>query len=68
LKGLITGELLRYKKQNNNEDFINIATSFLERMIARGHNLKDFSPLVQAAAAAIDKKLIPSYQTTTELR
>jgi hypothetical protein len=37
-------------------------------MIARGHNLKDLSPLVQAAAAAIDKKLIPSYQTNTELR
>ncbi len=67
LKGLITGELLRYKKQNNNKDFINIATSFLERMVARGHSLEDLSPLVQAAAATIDKKLIPSYQTNTEL-
>jgi hypothetical protein len=67
LKGLITGELLRYKKQNNNKDFISIATSFLERMVARGHTLEDLSPLVQAAAVTIDKKLIPSHQSNTEL-
>jgi hypothetical protein len=56
LKGLITGELLRYKKQNNNEGFINITTSFLEWMVARGHKLEDLIPLVHEAAATIDKK------------
>jgi hypothetical protein len=66
LKGLITGALLCYKKQNNNEGFININTSFLKRMAARGHKLEDHIPLIHEATAAIDKKLFSSYLTNAE--
>jgi hypothetical protein len=57
LKGLITGELLRYRLQNNNTNFTTITSSFLERMIARGHKLDNLSPLIREAAATIDRKL-----------
>jgi hypothetical protein len=60
LKGLITGKLFRYKKQNNKEDFVNIATSFLERMAARGHKIDNLTPLFHEAAVSIDKKLFLS--------
>jgi hypothetical protein len=63
LKGLIIGELLRYKKQNNKEDFVKIATSFLERMAARGHKIDELTPLFHEAAASIDKKLLFSSNT-----
>jgi thiamine kinase-like enzyme len=66
LKGLITGELFRYKKQNNNEDFMKITTSFLERMAARGHKIENLTPLFHEAAATIDKKLFTSYLKNTE--
>jgi hypothetical protein len=57
LKGLITGELFRYKKQNNKEDFMKITTSFLEHMTARGHKIDNLTPIFHEATATIDKKL-----------
>jgi hypothetical protein len=66
LKGLVTGELLCYRKQNNNKDFINITTSFLEHMVARSHKLENLIPLVHEATTAIDKKLFSSYLANTE--
>ncbi len=66
LKGLITGELLHYKKQNNNEDFVNITTSFLDRIAACGHKLEDLTPRAYEAATAIDNKLFTSYLKNAE--
>jgi hypothetical protein len=66
LKGLVTSELLRYRIQNNNKDFVKITTSFIERMVARGHKLENLIPLINEAAAAIDKKLFSSPLTHTE--
>ncbi len=66
LKGLTTGELLCYKKQDNNEDFINITTSFLEWMAAWGHKLENLIPLINEAAAAIDKKLFSTHLTNAK--
>jgi hypothetical protein len=66
LKGLITGELLRYRKQNDNKDFVDITTSFIERMIDRGHKLENLIPLIHEAATAIDKKRFSSYLTDTD--
>jgi hypothetical protein len=66
LKGLITSELFRYKKQNNNENFVNITTSLLECMAARGHRIEDLAPLFHEAATTIDKKLFTSYFKNAE--
>jgi hypothetical protein len=67
LKGLITGELFRYKLQNNNTDFTTITSSFLERMTARGHKLDNLSPLIREAAATIDRKLTTPCTKNSEI-
>ena len=54
-KGFITGELLRYWRQNtNSEDYIQITSSFIQRLLQRGHSLNDILPLIQAATKHID--------------
>jgi hypothetical protein len=50
LKGLISGELCRYWLQNNQSDFVNILTKFIQRLTDRGHKLPDLIPLFQKAA------------------
>jgi hypothetical protein len=56
-KGLIMGETLRYWNQNSNkEDFINIMTSFISRLHARGHQPHQLIPMLQAAASMIDNR------------
>jgi hypothetical protein len=56
-KGLITGETLRYWNQNSNkEDFIKLMSSFISRLLARGHQLNQLIPILQTAAAKIDNK------------
>jgi hypothetical protein len=55
LKGLITGELIRYWSQNTQEeDFINITQLFIQRLMQRGHRIEDLIPTLQAAASTID--------------
>jgi hypothetical protein len=58
LKGLIAGELRRYRLQNNTEDFVSIATKFMERLVDRGHQLDNLAPIFQQVATAIDLNAI----------
>jgi hypothetical protein len=46
LKGLIAGKLRRYYKQNNAENFQNMLGKFISRLLDRGHNIKDITPLL----------------------
>jgi hypothetical protein len=56
-KGLIMGETLCYWNQNSNkEDYINIMTSFISRLLARGHQPHQLIPMLQAAASMIDNR------------
>lgn len=65
-KGLITGEVRRYWRQNNPVDFQHILVKFIERLLARGHTLDKISPLLKNAAASLDKKgNNPSTRTDT---
>jgi hypothetical protein len=57
-KGLITGEVRRYWLQNNLEDFQQLLSKFIERLIARGHTLQTITPLLQNAAATLDNKAV----------
>ena len=54
LKGLVTGNLIRYWEQNSNkDDYIKIARSFAQRLLNRGYSVDDISPLFQSAAKRI---------------
>lgn len=56
-KGLITGELLRYWRQNTNiNDFMSILSSFIQRLLQRGHNLDTLIPALQTTASLIDNR------------
>ncbi len=57
-KGLIAGELRRYYLQNNTEDFKEILTKFIGRLLDRGHNIEDISPLLLQAANNLDRQPI----------
>jgi len=54
LKGLISGELRRYWLQNNQGDFVNILTKFIQRLTDRGHKLTDLIPLFRRAAIKLN--------------
>lgn len=54
-KGFITGELLRYWRQNTNKaDYLQITSLFIQRLLQRGHSLEDILPLIQSATSYID--------------
>jgi hypothetical protein len=55
-KGLIYGEMFRYKRQNNATNFVAILASFIERLLRRGHTLENLFPIFQDAASYIDSK------------
>ena len=56
-KGFITGEVLRYWRQNTNiNDFMSILSSFIQRLLQRGHNLDTLIPALQTTAALIDNR------------
>jgi len=55
LKGLIAGELRRYWLQNNPDDFKEILTSFIKRLLLRGHAINNISPILLNAAAQLEK-------------
>jgi len=55
LKGLITGEMRQYWLQNNYNDFQNILSKFIERLIDRGHKLEDLIPVFQQASYTLSK-------------
>jgi len=55
LKGLLTGELNRYWFQNSEEeDFIDVTTKFILRLVQRGHQIQHLIPSLYTAAANID--------------
>jgi len=53
---LIAGELRRYYKQNNTENFQSMLEKFISRLLDRGHNIKDITPLLLEAASTLDKR------------
>jgi len=55
-KGLITGEIIRYWQQNTNEeDFIEITSKFIQRLINRGHQIETLIPIFRTVASSIDR-------------
>jgi len=66
-KGLINGELIWYWYQNSREeDFILTTSSFIKRLLQRGHSIPELIPLLQNAASKIDNyfRLTPNNKTT----
>jgi hypothetical protein len=55
LKGLIMGELRRYWLQNNPDNFQAILINFITRLLNRGHNITNLTPILIEAARAADK-------------
>jgi len=53
-KGLIHGEICRYWLQNTAQNYENLATNFIKRLLDRGHTLEMIKPLLLQAAAALD--------------
>jgi hypothetical protein len=43
-KGLIHGELQRYYRQNNKDDFIDIMVKFINRLLERGYTIENLTP------------------------
>jgi len=66
LKGLIYGEVSRYWRQNQPNDFINIMTSFIQRLMECGHTSKDIIPIIKEAASVLDNKNTTKYNNTNE--
>jgi hypothetical protein len=54
-KGLIAGELRRYWLQNNPSNFQDILSSFIQRLVARGHTINSITPILLNAAELLDK-------------
>ncbi len=54
LKGLITGELRRYRLQNNHNDFQHILDKFILRLTERGHTIENLKPILEQAAQLLD--------------
>ncbi len=55
LKGLINGKLCRYWTQNTtHEDFQDVLTKFIARLLDRGHMITALAPMLLQAAACLD--------------
>ncbi len=53
--GLIIGKILRYWNQNSNkDDFINIKSLFIQRLILWGHQIPEITSALQAAVTLIN--------------
>jgi hypothetical protein len=55
LKGLIIGELRRYWLQNDPDTFQTILIKFITRLLHRGHDIANISPILLEGAHAINK-------------
>jgi hypothetical protein len=67
-KGFIAGEILCYWRQNTDtEDYIQITSLFIQRLLQRGHSLSNRLPLIQTATQHIDNINLrpPSTGTTS---
>jgi hypothetical protein len=57
-KGLIHGELKRYWLQNSPNEFIQLVTKFIERLLAMGHTIDNLIPILKQAANKIDSNRV----------
>jgi hypothetical protein len=64
-KGLIVGNFLRFRKQNNDANFCNLLGNFAHHLIARGHSLNAVKNHFKKAADIIDKKALQQLKQTT---
>jgi len=55
-KGLIHGELKRYWLQNSPSEFTKLVAKFIERLLSRGHTIKNLMPILKQAANKIDSE------------
>ncbi len=66
-KGLIVREFLHYWNQNSSEqDFINITSNFISRLLQRGHLLEELILMLKSAAATIDNANINLQEWSTD--
>jgi hypothetical protein len=59
---LIARELRQFYLHNNAEFFPEILTKFIGRLLDRGHNIEDISPLLLQAANNLDRQ--PAYHAS----
>jgi len=45
-KGLINGEIFKYWTQNSPDNFVNLLSKFIERLVQGGHSIEKLAPLV----------------------
>jgi hypothetical protein len=57
-EGLIHGELKRYWLQNSPNEFIQLVTKFIERLLAMGHTIDNLIPILKQAANKIDSNRV----------
>ena len=55
-KGLIVGNFMRFRKQNNDENFCTLIANFASHLLARGHTMKAIKRHFINAAATTDKR------------
>jgi hypothetical protein len=58
-KGLIVGNFLRFRKQNNDEDFKSLIATFAQNLFKRGHSIKSIRFQFQRAARLLEQKSLP---------
>ena len=63
-KGLIVGNFLRFRKQNNDENFCQLLANFAKHLLARGHTIKAIKRHFLHAAATTDKSKLQKKQKT----
>ena len=61
-KGLIVGNFLRFRKQNNDENFCQLLANFAKHLLARGHTIKAIKRHFLHAAATTDKSKLQKKQ------
>jgi hypothetical protein len=68
LKGLIVGNFLRFRRQNDDKNFSQLITNFAQHLFNRGHSLKSVLFQFNRAARLIDKKRLLKCCSTFHLQ
>jgi hypothetical protein len=74
IKGLIVGNFIRFRNQNNDENFCQLIENFAKHLYERGHSLQSIRFHFLRAAKILDQKLLnikpilqnPETQTTAD--
>ena len=61
-KGLIVGNFLRFRKQNDDKNFCTLIRNFANHLLARGHTIKAIKSFFRHAAATTDKSQLQKIQ------